>query len=142
MAELTPSKTYTLEDFVSMKIVDDMTYYNFSIVEVINGVKHLDTNLVEQYLDVLKSVCSKVQLSDAEYRRYKYYPDLLANDIYGSVQLDFIILLLNDTFDPKEFTKKILYLPSASILKNFLNTVYSKESGYIEQNRNVMNLSR
>ena len=27
-----PTLTYTLEDFVSMQISDDLTYYNFSIL--------------------------------------------------------------------------------------------------------------
>ena len=137
-----PSETYTLEDFISMKIVDDMTYYNFSIVEVINGVKHLDINLVEEYLDILKKASVKIELSKQEFRRYQYRPDLLSYDIYGSTQLDFVILLLNDIIDPKEFTRTILYLPRASVLKEFLDAVYSKESGYIEQNRADMKLSR
>ena len=142
MANIAPSETYTLEDFVSMKIVDDMTYYNFSIVEVINGVKHLDINLVEEYLDILKKASVKIELSKQEFRRYQYRPDLLSYDIYGSTQLDFVILLLNDIIDPKEFTRAILYLPRASVLKEFLDAVYSKESGYIEQNRADMKLSR
>ena len=36
MAISNPALTYTLDDFISMKISDDMTYYNFSILEVIN----------------------------------------------------------------------------------------------------------
>ena len=46
-----PALTYTLDDFVSMQIVDDMTYYNFSILEVIDKVEHLSINLVEEYLE-------------------------------------------------------------------------------------------
>jgi hypothetical protein len=137
-----PSETYTLDDFISMKIVDDMTYYNFSIVEVIDGVKHLNINLVEEYLDILKNASFKIELSNDEFRRYKYCPDLLAYDIYGSTQLDFVILLLNDMLDPKDFDKKTMYLPKASVLKEFLDSVYTKESNYIEQNRKDMNLKR
>lgn len=130
-----PALTYTLDDFISMKISDDMTYYNFSILEVINSVEHLDSNIVEVYLPELKKDCISVRLSLEELKRYRYNPDLLAYDLYGSVQLDFVVLLLNDMYDPKEFNKKNLLLPRASILSKFLNDVYSKESGYIEQNR-------
>ena len=42
-----PALTYTLDDFISMQISDDMTYYNFSILQVIDDVEHLDSNLVE-----------------------------------------------------------------------------------------------
>ena len=47
MAISNPALTYTLDDFISMQIYDDMTYYNFSILEVINGVEHVDSNLGE-----------------------------------------------------------------------------------------------
>lgn len=135
MAISNPALTYTLDDFISMQIYDDMTYYNFSILEVINGVEHLDSNLVEIYLEELKSQCISVQFSEEELKKYKYNADLLAYDLYGSVQLDFVILLLNDMYDPKEFTKKNVILPHSSTLSKFLNDVYSKEEGYIKQNR-------
>ena len=135
MAISNPALTYTLDDFISMQIYDDMTYYNFSILEVINGVEHLDSNLVEIYLEELKSQCISVQFSEEELKKYKYNADLLAYDLYGSVQLDFVILLLNDMYDPKEFTKKNVILPHSSTLSKFLNDVYSKEEGYIQQNR-------
>ena len=135
MAISNPALTYTLDDFISMQISDDMTYYNFSILEVIDGVEHLDSNLVEIYLEELKSQCIPVQFSEEELKKYKYNADLLAYDLYGSVQLDFVILLLNDMYDPKEFTKKNVILPHSSTLSKFLNDVYSKEEGYIQQNR-------
>ena len=135
MAISNPALTYTLDDFISMQISDDMTYYNFSILEVIDGVEHLDSNLVEIYLEELKSQCRPVQFSEEELKKYKYNADLLAYDLYGSVQLDFVILLLNDMYDPKEFTKKNVILPHSSKLAKFLNDVYSKEEGYIQQNR-------
>ena len=135
MAISNPALTYTLDDFISMQISDDMTYYNFSILEVIDGVEHLDSNLVEIYLEELKSQCISVQFSEEELKKYKYNADLLAYDLYASVQLDFVILLLNDMYDPKEFTKKNVILPHSSTLSKFLNDVYSKEEGYIQQNR-------
>ena len=135
MAQHNPATTYTLQDFINMRNTDDMTYYNFSILEVIDGVQHLNHNLVEDYLHHLLVTCESVTFSDEEFKRYKYHPDLLAYDLYGSVQLDFILLLLNDAIDPKEFDVKTVKLPYASVLNTFLNDIYSKESSYIDQNR-------
>ena len=135
MANINPATTTKLEDFIEMRSIDEMTYYNFSILEVINGVEHLNHNLIEDYLEELKSACITVDLTLDQYKKYKYFPDLLSYDVYGSVQLDFIIMLLNDCIDPKEFDKKTVILPYASVLASFLNTVYSKEQLYIEENR-------
>lgn len=135
MANHDPSLTYTLEDFISMQISDDMTYYNFSILEVIDGVEHLDHNIVEDYIDELSKSCITVEFTQDEYKKYRYYPDLLSYDLYKTVQLDFIIMMLNDMIDPKEFDIKRVKLPYASTLSAFLNRVYSKESNYINSNR-------
>ena len=135
MANINPATTTTLEDFIEMRSIDEMTYYNFSILEVINGVEHLNHNLIEDYLEELKSACITVDLTLDQYKKYKYFPDLLSYDVYGSVQLDFIIMLLNDCIDPKEFDIKRVKLPYASTLSAFLNRVYSKESNYINSNR-------
>lgn len=130
-----PALTFTLEDFIDMKISDEMTYYNFSIIENINNIEYLDHNLIEDYLPELNKLCIPVSLTSEQFKRYKYAPDLLAYDVYGSVQLDFIVLMANDMIDPKEFCKTEIKLPYASSLRNFLGTIYSKEKNYITKNR-------
>lgn len=130
-----PALTYTLEDFVRVKDSDDMTYRNFSILEIINGVELLDHNLLDDYADILSSICQDVELTPEQYNKYAYFPDLLAYDIYGSTQLDFVILFANDMIDPKEFNLKKVKLPFASALSEFLSQIYNSNSGYITQNR-------
>ena len=61
MANINPATTTTLEDFIEMRSIDEMTYYNFSILEVINGVEHLNHNLIEDYLEELKSACINIK---------------------------------------------------------------------------------
>lgn len=130
-----PALTYTLEQFILMKNADDMTYNNFSIYDKLDGQRVLETNLVDEYLDELTAICSIVELSNSEYKKYKYAPDLLAYDIYGSVQLDFVILAANDMVDPKDFNLKKIKLPTVSRLREFLNQVYGANSNWITKNR-------
>lgn len=135
-----PAKSYTLDQFIEMQATDDLTYYNFSIIEVMNGVQHLNHNLIEDYLPEILDICSTITLSTDEFRKYKYSPDLLAYDVYGSTQLDVVIMLLNDVFDPKEFDKQTLNLPYSSGLATILNSIYSKEYNYIANNRKSQGL--
>ena len=120
-----PAQTYTLDQFIMMKATDDMTYNNFSIYGVIDGQKILESNLVDEYLEELVKMSTVVQLNTNEYKKYKYSPDLLAYDVYGSTQLDFVVLAANDMIDPKDFNLKKLKLPTVSAMKIFLNEVYS-----------------
>jgi len=130
-----PAQTFTLDQFISMKNTDDMTYNNFSIYGIIDGQKTLESNLIDEYLDELVKICSIVQLSDDEYKKYKFAPDILAYDVYGSVQLDFVVLAANDMVDPKDFNLRKLKLPTASRMREYLNEVYSANSGWITKNR-------
>lgn len=130
-----PALTYTLDQFISMQYSDELTFRNFSILEVINGIEFVDHNLIEDYLPELESLCKNCQLDDEQYKKYRYSPDLLAFDVYGSVQLDFVILLANGMVDPKEFDLKVIKLPYASKMRTFLNSVYNAEVNYIAQNR-------
>lgn len=131
-----PAQTYTLDQFISMRYNDDITYHNFSIIESVNGIELLDHNLIDDYIEELNSICSDYfELTPDQYRKYKYSPDILAYDVYGSTQLDFIIMKANGIIDPKEFNLKKIRLPYNSKLKVFLNSVYNSNYDYISQNR-------
>ena len=129
------SQTYTLEDFIDMQVSDQLTFRNFSTVAVINGVELIDKNLIEDFLPELLKETIEVDLSDDEFYRYKYSPDLLAFDVYGSVQLDFLIMYMNGIIDPKEFEYKTIKLVKASTLKDFLNHVYNSQKYVLENNK-------
>ena len=130
-----PALTYKLVDFLNFRYEDDLTFRNFSILEKINGIEMLDFNLVDEYLPELNNICVSISLSADEYVRYKYCPDLLSYDVYGTTQLDFVILLANDMIDPKEFDLKTIKLPYKSALLSFLESVYNTNAGFVEQNR-------
>lgn len=136
-----PALTYTLDDFIQMNVSDEMTYRNFSILEIVDGIEILDHNLIEDYQDELESLCQTVHLDNDQFKRYRFSPDILAYDLYGSVQLDFVILFANSMIDPKEFNVKTIKLPYASALKAFLSAIYNAEQGYIEQNRSTNGLN-
>ena len=130
-----PALTYTLDDFIKMQGTDNFTYRNFSILEKVNDVEILDHNLIEDYRSQIYDICVDCKLDTDQYKRYRYFPDLLAYDIYGSTQLDFIILFCNDMADPKEFDLKILKLPYGNKLRDVLGHVYNSEQYYMANNK-------
>ena len=134
-----PAKTYTLSDFVAMKNQDELTYANFAIFDYKFGEKFVEESLIYYYIKELKSTCVKVNsLTLEEIAKYKYAPDLLSYDIYGTTSLDFVILLCNGIIDPKEFDFKRSYLmlPRASSIATMLSAIYNSESKWLEINKN------
>jgi hypothetical protein len=118
-----------------MQVSDQLTFRNFSTVAVVNGVELTDKNLIEDFLPELMKDAIDVDLSRDEYIKYKYAPDLLAYDVYGSVQMDFLILYMNGIIDPKDFDFKTIKLVRSSLLKQFLNHVYGSQRYILENNK-------
>lgn len=133
-----PALTYTLSDFIEYGKQDEMTYENYCILRVQNNIRFAEESVLDYYLEELIKICEKItEFTPDEKIRYKYSPDILAYDIYGSTQLDFIILLANNMLDYKDFDfkRKHLLLPRKSVLKQFLSSVYNSEREWIETNR-------
>ena len=87
-------KTYTVQDFISMRDSDEITYYNYSVLEYLNGIEFFITNLLYDYEDELNELAVLVTLSDREKIKYRYKPYLLAYDLYGSEEAEFILYML------------------------------------------------
>ena len=134
----TVETTHTINEFIAQKNQDEISFRNFSTFDLINGTEYLIKNVIDDYMDELLSICIDVDLTREQYVRYKYSPDLLAYDIYGYIQLDYLIMQINGVIEPRDFNFKKLKLPYASQLSAFLNSVYNSETIYIEYNRNLM----
>ena len=129
-------ETYKISDFIKQKSIDDLTYRNLSILLKSHGLEVLDHNLFSDYINDIEPYVVNMEFEDAvQQNKYKYSPDLLAYDVYGSVQLDFIILLLNDMIDYKEFDLSVVRMLRASDLFNIFNIIYNKNQNYISKTR-------
>lgn len=132
--------THTLDDFIAEKYATDITYYNLSILEKVKDSELLQHNLIEDYIDEFELLTETIEMSNEEYKKYRFAPDILAFDVYGSTQLDFIILYINDMADPKEFDRKTVKLIKNSVLKELLSQIYSSNKNYLDYNRRENNI--
>lgn len=137
-AKNNPAKTSMLETFCDMKDQDELTYTTLSILRYQFGIEFAEECLTDYYMKELKSICTKADNIRHEDRvRYQYRPDLLSYDLYGTTQLDWIIMLCNGIIDPKDFDMKssYLYAPKTSALRAFLSRVYNSEGNWLDINR-------
>lgn len=122
---VTAATTNTVEDFIAMSGSDELTYYNYSLVEYSNGYDMFITNILYDYEDEFNDQVVTLQLSDREKAKYKYKPYLLAYDIYGSTELDFIIMMLNGIIDPKDFNFNKVKIIKSGALTTLLTRITS-----------------
>lgn len=133
------------EDFTDSSTVSDtitlgsaastLSYYNTSILQKIDDVEYSQHNVIYDYLDELNSLTETVQLTDLEYIKFEFRPDLLSYYVYGTIDYEFVILALNGILGPKDFTKKKVKLLSAADMATIMNKIYNAESTYITKNR-------
>lgn len=128
-------KAMSVEDFIALGPTDEITYYNFSVLEYLNGYEMFVTSILYDYDDEIKENTVILELTDQEKAKYRYKPYLLAYDIYGSTETKFIIMMLNGIIDPKEFNFgriKVLYKSTLIELLSHITPV----------NENFLNLNR
>ena len=126
--------TITVEEFIASRSKDDVTYYNYSILEYLNGFEMFITNILYDYEDEFNDEIVTVELKDTEQIKYRYKPELFAYDISGSTGFSFIIMMLNGIIDPKEFNFKKIKVIKSSILKTLLNRIKIINSEFMNNN--------
>lgn len=135
-----PQETYTLDQFISLKDSDKITYPKYSIMErsLTNPelVYSID-NVIYGYMDELKRYRKIVTVGMNDKIKYQYKPKLLSYDIYGSTEAYFIILAMNGMCNLKEFTleENRFFALTPSHLAMFMNDIYNAERRHIVLNR-------
>lgn len=131
-------KTVSVQDFIALRSSDEITYYNYSILEYLNGFDMFVTNLLYDYQDELDDMVQIVKLTPIEKAKYRYKPYLFAYDIYGSTEAKFIIMMLNGIIDPKEFDFERVKVLSYGDLITILNRMQAVNEDYINTNRSKL----
>lgn len=135
----TPEETITIEEFIACQSDEDFSYYNLSFVDKVDysymneTILYSTYNVVRDYLDELREQCLTINLSDDELTKYIYRPKLLAHDIYGTEELYFMILLINDMWSVKQFTKNKLLLPTKANMQELCKELYNANHEAIQK---------
>ena len=134
-----PDLTYTLDQFIACQSDTNFCYNNLSFIDQIDNIKYNIYNVASDYIDeIISNYCVDVELSDEQLSKYMYRPKLLCYDIYGSQELYYLILIINDICSVKDFTKKKIKLPTkinmSTICKSIMNSNRSDIQKYNSEN--------
>lgn len=128
-----PQETSTIEEFVESGTGVTITYPTLSFNDMLsNGTWVSVHNVINDYITELRNACVNVVLTTEQQFKYFYKPKLLCFDMYGNPELYFIILLINDMADVKEFTKPIVKMLRKSHMSEILTIIYNAEKKAIE----------
>ena len=122
-----PEYTYTIDQFIACQSDTNFCYNNLSFIDQIDNIKYNIYNVASDYIDEIRdNYCMDVVLTDDQLAKYKYRPKLLCYDVYGSQEMYYLILIINDICSIKDFTKNKLKLPTKAnmpvVCKAILNS--------------------
>lgn len=128
-----PQFTYTLDQYIACQSDDTMCYHNLSFIDI-NGKIEYDTyNVLSDYIDELREeYCLSVVLTDDQLNKYKYRPKLLCYDIYGNGELAFIIMIINDMCNVKDFSKKKILMPKKNTMVQLIKYLFNANKSAIQ----------
>lgn len=127
----------TIEEFIS-QVSEDNSYYKFSIEEKDDIVQFPVDNVIYDYLTELEEIAVDVELTDMDMLKYAYKPWLLAYDVYGNSELEFVILALNHMVSAKEFNRNIIKMLHKSDMETYMTQIYTSEETYLTVMRNKL----
>lgn len=95
-------------------------------------------NLYEKYYDLLLEHTARVILSEEEQMRYRFNPRLLSKDLYGTIELHYMLLRLNHVYSiiNFDFTEVTVFKPSVITLLNEIMVIESEN--FIENEVSVI----
>lgn len=134
-----PELSKSVEEFVELGRLDDMTYNKFAILAEITGqrvnINFPEHNVIYDYMKEIKDCCVTLEFTDEDLVKYRYNPKLLSYHIYGTVELYFVILAVNGMCSFKDFNKKRIKVLYKRDIIRLMEQIYAAESAYIKNNR-------
>lgn len=120
---------------ITLSFINTAILQKLEIADTDDTIDVPETNICYDYLKELLAVASKIELSDDEYEKYKYRPDILSYDLYGTTTYEFILLAINKIISPKYFTKKKIYVIDSDYIEEVVTDIYNAEQEYLTLNR-------
>ena len=123
-----PQETTTIESFIESGKGVSITYFNLSFLDMMSNGTHVTIlNAISDYMEELRNVSVYVKLTEEQQRIYFYKPKLLCYDVYSNPELYFVILLINDMADVKEFSKPIIRMLKKDHMNMLISYIYNAE---------------
>lgn len=133
-----PAVMKTLDDIINRDDRFDVNKITFFTQTDDKTLIIPDKNLFEIYMRYIRGYVGIFRVSEAEQRYYRFRPQLLSLDVYGTPALDWLILMLNDRECPSKFyLKNTVKLIPVEALDNVYDTIVTKSSDKLKANWNI-----
>lgn len=135
MTGFTPYEQTTIDAVIETGLNLSVSEDTMAFKELINDeVLFAYDNVITRYRDILTDYIIYIDLTDDDYQRYKYQPQLFCYDYYGTPELASSILYINNMVSRTEFTKQSFMIFNDDIM-DIIQELMSLNEADLETNR-------
>lgn len=127
------SSVQTLSDFVRYGYTSSYSIQSLSLFYKDNGIVYLDKLIYQKYDQLIMAMTQNVVLSDEEFMKYKFSPEKLSTDLYGTPNLSHLILYVNRC-PAYAFKRKNIKLISPNYIKKVFQRIIEHEQKNLTTN--------
>lgn len=128
-----PEYTSSIKEYIQSEPTVNINCDSFNIYDKIDGLSIISYNVLNDYKKELLDASFFADFTDnIDYQYYRYRPKLLSYDLYGTTELFFILLFINDIYDVKDFDKKTIRIIKKDKLSSILSYIYSSNKSSTE----------
>jgi len=127
----------TLDDLLNRQDRYDLNKITFFTMTDDNDLIIQDTTLFQIYRRYVSDYVAVYNVAPKYRQYYRYKPRLLSYDVYGTPELSWLILMLNDRECPSKFTiKSTIKLVPSDMLSQLYDTVVTRSNDALSANWN------
>lgn len=127
----------TLDDLIRHGKTSSYSINTLSLCQLEDTIVYFDKFAYQKYEKILMGLSELIELTDDQYRLYKYNPERLSYDLYGTSNLYHLILFLNNC-SQYEFKHKKVRLIAAKYISNVFEKMINHEEKHIQENVNAI----
>lgn len=127
----------TLDDLINRQDRYDINKITFFTMTADEDLIIQDTTLFQVYRRFVSQYVGNYSVPERYRSYYQFKPHLMSADVYGTPELAWLIMALNDQECPSKFTlKSVVKLVPASALAQLYDTIVTKSNGKLTKNWN------
>lgn len=128
-----------ISTYLNRYITQNTKLIDFFYIEYLsdNDTKqfHIMDNIAQNYERFLRPAVEIMELSSEDYRKYRYNPWRLSDDLYGTTELWFMLLHLNELYSATEFDLRTVKVYNSDTLLDRLSEMVNVNGEYFDTNR-------
>lgn len=128
----------TLDDIINTTSKYDMNNITYYTATGDSSLIIPDTDVFSIYSRFINTYVGSYSVTPKQRERYRYRPDILSRDVYGTPRLDWLIMRLNDRECPSEFKlKTTVKLIPTTALDSLYDSIVTKSTQALTENWNT-----